>query len=107
MMILFTDYDDTPLIDESELKQAATTMISPETIEDDTERDRYLQKYQGIVVTTENLSLATTLTLDETAEMQKLKTENSFFKNRFLCMSALNCGSLFQLRNKKLDHLRR
>ena len=59
------------------------------------------------MISTENLSLATTLMVDITSEAQKFKAENSFFKNKFLCLSALNSANLFQIRNKKLDSLRK
>ena len=45
--------------------------------------------------------------VDITSEAQKFKAENSFFKNKFLCLSALNSANLFQIRNKKLDSLRK
>lgn len=67
----------------------------------------YLSNYQGIIVSTENLSLATTVIIDITNEAQKFQIENSLFKNKFLCLSALNHSNLFQIRNKKLDKLRK
>ena len=45
--------------------------------------------------------------MDITNEAQKFKVENSLFKNKFLCLSALNANNLFQIRNKTLDKLRK
>lgn len=70
-------------------------------------RDQYLSNYQGIIFSTENLSFATTVIMEEHDDKKKLNTENSFFKNRFLCLSALNSANLFQIRNKKLDKIRK
>lgn len=59
-------------------------------------RDAYLHNYQGLVFSTENLSLATTLTMEDGFDdIKKFNTENSFFKTRFLCLSALNSANLF------------
>ena len=108
MMVLFTDFDESQ--EEFTIKETAeleARTIQKENIENDKKRDEFLRNYKGIMFTTENLSLATTISVNITTEVKKFQTENSIFKNRFLCLSVLNSANLFQLRNKKLDHLRR
>ena len=66
-------------------------MMEPENnAMNDELRDKYLSNYQGIVFTTENLNFAATIKMTKTNDKWEVQTENSFFKNRFLCLSALN-----------------
>jgi len=104
VMVLFTDYDAT--FEEFKDEENDQT-IEPEKIDDDEHRNEYLANYQGIIFTTENLSFATTIKVNITTEVKKLMSENSFFKTRFLCLSALNSAKLFEIRNKRLEGLRR
>lgn len=71
-------------------------MMEPENnAMNDELRDKYLSNYQGIVFTTENLNFAATIKMTKTNDKWEVQTENSFFKNRFLCLSALNSQNLF------------
>lgn len=104
MMVLFTDFDTSEEYNLIEVDQEVVedNNLEPEKIEDDGKRDEYLNKYQGIVFSTENLSFATTVMIDITKDTKQFNMDNSIFKNYFLCLSSLNSANLFQIRNKKL-----
>ena len=104
MMVLFTDFDTSEVDCLIEVDEEAVedNNLEPEKIEDDGKRDEYLNKYQGIVFSTENLSFATTIMIDITKDTRSFNMENSIFKNYFLMLSSLNSAKLFQIRNKKL-----
>ena len=65
-------------------------MLEPDQIEDDTKRDEYLQRYQGIVISTENLCVKTNLEVNVGEEITRFEAQNSYFKNKFLRLSVLN-----------------
>ena len=108
MMVLFTDYDDGGEECSNNEEEKKDQMMEPENnaINDEL-RDKYLNNYQGILFTTENLNFAATIKMHKSSEIFRLENENSFFKSRFLCLSAMNSSNLFQIRNKKLDYLRK
>ena len=72
MMVLFTDFDESQ--EEFTIKETAeleARTIQKENIENDKKRDEYLRNYKGIMFTTENLSLATTISVNITTEVKK------------------------------------
>ena len=80
-------------------------LLEPDQVEDDTKRDDYLKRYQGIIFSTENLCVRTSLEVDR-GEETSFAAHKSYFKNKFLRLSALNSANLFNIRNKRFDHLR-
>ena len=64
-----------------------------------------MRRYQGIIISTENLCVRTTIEVDS-GEETSFQAQKSYFKNKFLRLSALNSQNLFQIRNSKFDFLR-
>ena len=108
MLALFSDFDETATQFDQGVEDALgdTDLIQPEQVEDDTKRDEYLRRYQGIIISTENLGVRTTIEGDS-GEETSFQAQKPSFKNTFLRLSALNSQNLFQIRNSKFDFLRR
>ena len=94
MLVLFSDFDES-----GQTEQGFDTMnaqlLEPDQVNDDAKRDDYLQRYQGIIFSTENLCVRTSLEVDR-GEETSFAAHKSYFKNKFLRLSALNSSNLFR-----------
>ena len=91
MLFLVTDFDETvtQFTNDAPDQLATQEVLEPDQIEDDGKRDDYLRRYNGIVISTENLCVKTVLEVHHGDETY-FKAEESYFKNKFLRLSALN-----------------
>ena len=55
--LLFTDFDgESTLFDQVPIETLERQTLDPDEIDDDRKRDEYLTRYQGIILSTENLN---------------------------------------------------
>ena len=108
MIMLVSDFDETVTHFKNDSPETLATeeYLEPDRIEDDSKRDEYLRRYNGIVISTENLCVKTILEVHN-GEETSFQAHKSYFKNKFLRLSALNSKNMFQIRNEKFETLRK
>jgi hypothetical protein len=74
--------------------------LEPEEIDDNKKRDAYLARYQGLVISTENLCVKTIIQVNRGSERIRFNSLDSFFKNNFFRIAAITGRNLFGIRNK-------
>jgi hypothetical protein len=77
MLVLFTDFDAT--YESFGEENLDCQVLEPEDIEDDRKRDAYLARYQGVIISTENLCVKTTIEVDRSAEWITFSCNESYF----------------------------
>jgi hypothetical protein len=97
MIVIFSEFDERYFDNDKSRKE---DMLTPENIEDDTLRDKYLKFYNGLVISTENLKIKANIDATDDLGNISIKSYDSHFQNNFFRIANLKTENLFEIRHK-------
>jgi len=69
-------------------------------------RDAFLKRYQGIILSSENLCAKTLIEVKRGIERNSFHAQNGHFRSNFFRVAAVNTANLYDIRHKNFDTLR-
>lgn len=101
ILFLFTDFEEArDIFGEESLENQ---IIEPEEIDDDTKRDAYLARYQGLIFSVSNACLQTLVEVKKGVERRGVQSTNTYYRSNFMRLSAINSRNLFNIRPTLLE----